>query len=45
VTVEPGTYAGELSTVFGDARVRGPVAGDVHSAFGDVAVNAASAAA
>jgi hypothetical protein len=40
VTVERGTYAGELSTVFGDARVRGPVAGDVHSAFGDVAVEA-----
>lgn len=39
VTVEPGTHAGEVSTVFGDARVRGPVAGDVHSAFGDVAVN------
>ena len=40
VTVEPGTHAGEVSTVFGDARVRGPVAGDVHSAFGDVAVDA-----
>jgi len=39
VKVEPGTYAGEVSTVFGDARVDGPVAGDVHSAFGDVAVN------
>jgi hypothetical protein len=40
VTVERGAYAGEVSTVFGDARVRGPVAGDVHSAFGDVAVDA-----
>ena len=39
VTVEPGTHAGEVSTVFGDARVRGPVAGDVHSAFGDVTVD------
>lgn len=38
VTVERGTHAGEVSTVFGDARVRGPVAGDVHSAFGDVTV-------
>jgi len=37
VTVEHG--AGEVSTVFGDARVRGPVAGDVHSAFGDVTVD------
>lgn len=40
VVVEPGTYEGEVSTVFGDASVRGPVAGDVHSAFGDVRVDA-----
>ena len=40
VVVEPGTYEGEVSTVFGDATVRGPVAGDVHSAFGDVRVDA-----
>jgi hypothetical protein len=39
VTVEPDAHAGEVSTVFGDARVRGPVAGDVHSAFGDVTVD------
>jgi hypothetical protein len=39
VTVGPGTHAGEVSTVFGDAEVRGPVAGDVHSAFGDVTVD------
>ena len=40
VVVEPGRYAGGVSTVFGDASVRGPVAGDVHSAFGDVGVDA-----
>lgn len=40
VTVEPGTRAGEVSTVFGDAEVRGPVAGDVHSALGDVTIDA-----
>ena len=40
VTAEPGEYEGGLSTVFGDARVDGPVAGDVHSAFGDVTVDA-----
>ena len=38
VTVEPDARAAEVSTVFGDAGVRGPVAGDVHSAFGDVTV-------
>ena len=38
VVVEPGEYAGGVSTVFGDASVRGPVLGDVHSAFGDVVV-------
>ncbi len=40
VTVERGAYAGEVSTVFGDARVRGTATGDVHSAFGDVVVSA-----
>lgn len=40
VVVEPDAHADEVSTVFGDATVRGPVSGDVHSAFGDVRVAA-----
>lgn len=38
VVVERGGYEGEVSTVFGDANVYGPVDGDVHSAFGYVGV-------
>ncbi len=38
VVVKPGAYEDEVSTVFGDATVRGQVSGDVHSAFGDVRV-------
>ncbi|QIN82365.1 hypothetical protein GBA63_06640 [Rubrobacter tropicus] len=40
VVVERGGHTGEVSTVFGDASVHGPVAGNVHSAFGDVRVGA-----
>ncbi len=40
VVVERGGYEGGVSTVFGDAGVRGPVVGDVHSAFGDIGVDA-----
>ena len=43
VVVEGDEYAGGVSTVFGDASVRGPVAGDVHSAFGDVEIGGAEA--
>ncbi len=43
VVVESGEYGGGVSTVFGDATVRGPVAGDVHSAFGDVRVDGVDA--
>ena len=38
VVVERGTHEDEVSTIFGDATVRGQVSGDVHSAFGDVRV-------
>ena len=40
VVVERNGYTGEVSTVFGDANVHGPVAGNIHSAFGDVRVDA-----
>lgn len=40
VVVKPGSYEDGVSTIFGDATVRGPVDGDVHSAFGDVRVEA-----
>lgn len=40
VVVESGEYPAQVSTVFGDADVHGPVSGDVHSAFGDVEVDA-----
>ncbi len=38
VVVESNGYADKVSTIFGDVRVRGPVAGDVHSARGDVEI-------
>lgn len=40
VVVERGSAEDGVSTVFGDATVRGPVAGDVHSALGDVTIQA-----
>ena len=40
VVVESGEHPADVSTVFGDAGVYGPVAGDVHSAFGSVEVDA-----
>lgn len=40
VVVERDSTADEVWTVFGDAEVRGRVAGDVHSALGDVEVRA-----
>lgn len=40
IVVEPGERADEVSTVFGDASIYGPVAGDVNSGFGDIKVGA-----
>lgn len=39
VVVQPGEQADDVSTIFGDVRVRGPVAGDVHTATGDVRID------
>ena len=40
VIVEPGRFADEASSTFGNVTVRGPVRGDVVSTFGDVRVYA-----